>query len=63
MYLKPNKSLKTQQKEATDIAIALLEKVGMQDFIYKNVNSLSGGQKQRVAISRALAMNPRNYVI
>ncbi len=50
--------LKRERKEAIDIAVSLLEKVGMQDFIYNNVNSLSGGQKQRVAISRALAMNP-----
>lgn len=52
------KVLKRNKKEATDIAISLLTKVGMEEFLYKNVNSLSGGQKQRVAISRALAMNP-----
>lgn len=52
------KVLKRTKQEATEIAISLLEKVGMHEFLYKNVNSLSGGQKQRVAISRALAMNP-----
>jgi len=50
--------LKRKKEEAISIAIELLDKVGMKDFIHTNVNSLSGGQKQRVAISRALAMNP-----
>ncbi len=50
--------LKRNKEEAREIALSLLEKIGMKDFIHANVNSLSGGQKQRVAITRALAMNP-----
>lgn len=50
--------LKRDKKEAISVALSLLEKVGMQDYLNTNVNSLSGGQKQRVAISRALAMTP-----
>lgn len=50
---------KRDKKEATNIAKALLEKVGILDK--KNVypSRLSGGQQQRVAIARALAMQPK----
>lgn len=50
--------LNKDKEEAEQTALSLLEKVGIKEFAYANVNSLSGGQKQRVAISRALAMNP-----
>lgn len=46
------------QKEAVDLGIRLLEKVGLADKKDVYPNKLSGGQKQRVAIARALAMNP-----
>lgn len=39
-------------------AMALLERVGMQEKADVRPSSLSGGQQQRVAIARALAMNP-----
>jgi polar amino acid transport system ATP-binding protein len=47
------------RKQADEIAMALLNKVGISDK--KNVypDQLSGGQQQRVAIARALAMNPK----
>ena len=50
---------KRSSKEADEITMALLEKVGIADK--KNVypDQLSGGQQQRVAIARALAMNPK----
>ena len=44
--------------EARDIALALLEKVGLADKADVYPSALSGGQRQRVAIARALAMNP-----
>lgn len=53
------KVLKLSKKEATEVSMKFLEKVGMKDFAHSNVNMLSGGQKQRVAIARALAMNPK----
>lgn len=37
----------------------LLEKVGLEKFIYRYPSQLSGGQAQRVAIARALAMSPQ----
>jgi len=46
-------------REAEEVTMALLNKVGISDK--KNVypEQLSGGQQQRVAIARALAMNPK----
>ena len=46
-------------KEANDRAMALLEKVGIQDKAGVYPDQLSGGQQQRVAIARALAMDPK----
>jgi len=39
-------------------ALSVLEKVGLEDQIYKKPNQMSGGQMQRVAIARALVNNP-----
>ena len=52
------KVLHRSKKEATEIALKNLEKVGMSDRIHFRVHDISGGQKQRVAIARALCMNP-----
>ncbi|WP_053218398.1 amino acid ABC transporter ATP-binding protein [Virgibacillus senegalensis] len=56
--LAPIKVKRMSEKEAKDVAIPLLEKVGLSDKAEAYPESLSGGQKQRVAIARALAMNP-----
>lgn len=50
---------KRSRDEAMDIAMKLLDKVGIQDKINVYPDQLSGGQQQRVAIARALAMNPK----
>ena len=50
--------LKRSRKEATEIAMNYLQKVGMAPYIHAKPRQISGGQKQRVAIARALAMNP-----
>ena len=45
--------------EATERAMELLRKVGLEEKAYVYPHRLSGGQQQRVAIARALAMNPK----
>ena len=49
--------LKTRE-EATENAMALLRRVGLENKANEYPASLSGGQKQRIAIVRALAMEP-----
>ena len=49
---------KMDRKKAREIALNLLEKVGLKDKANFYPKTLSGGQKQRVAIARALAKNP-----
>ncbi len=58
IILAPTK-LKLQTKaEATERAMQLLKRVGLQDKAHNYPRQLSGGQQQRIAIVRALAMNP-----
>lgn len=45
-------------KEMIEIAEKELSRLGIGEFIKKNVKQLSGGQKQRVAIARALSVDP-----
>lgn len=59
LTLAPVNVRKTDKKEAQDIAMKLLEHVGLADKAQMYPDSLSGGQKQRVAIARALAMKPK----
>lgn len=51
------KGMKTA--DAHDLALRLLDKVGLRGFANRSPLTLSGGQSQRAAIARALAMNPR----
>jgi len=50
--------LKKDKKEATEIALELLDKMGLKDRAKSYPSQLSGGQKQRVSIARALALKP-----
>ena len=56
--LAPIKLKNMDKKEADNMGIELLERVGLKDKAKTYPNQLSGGQKQRVAIARALAMSP-----
>ena len=49
---------KINKREAEDIALSMLKKVGMDNWKNHYPIQLSGGQQQRVAIARALATNP-----
>ena len=59
LILAPVNVRKTDKKEARDIAMKLLERVGLADKAQMYPDSLPGGQKQRGAIARALAMKPK----
>lgn len=50
---------KYKKKQAEEIAMQLLERVGILEQANKYPGQLSGGQQQRVAIARALAMEPK----
>ena len=50
---------KRSKKEAEQIAMDLLAKVGITEKANVYPTKLSGGQQQRVAIARALAMQPK----
>ncbi|MFI6098456.1 amino acid ABC transporter ATP-binding protein [Lentzea sp. NPDC051213] len=52
------KVLKRGEKEAREVALHNLERVGLSDKVHAMPAQLSGGQQQRVAIARALSMNP-----
>jgi len=47
------------KKKAEEVALQLLERVGILEQANKYPGQLSGGQQQRVAIARALAMQPK----
>lgn len=59
VILAPVLTKKKNRKEAEEIALELLKKVGLKDKADVYPRTLSGGQQQRVAIARALAMEPR----
>jgi len=50
---------KMKKGQAEEIAMQLLDRVGIPEQADKYPGQLSGGQQQRVAIARALAMQPK----
>jgi polar amino acid transport system ATP-binding protein len=50
---------KMDKKEAEELAMFELDRVGLKDFADSYPSQLSGGQAQRVGIARALAMQPK----
>jgi general L-amino acid transport system ATP-binding protein len=57
--LAPIQVRKWTKQRAEEIAMELLERVGIPEQAYKFPGQLSGGQQQRVAIARSLAMQPK----
>ena len=58
MILAPMKVLNMPKEQATEKALGLLKRVGLEDRAGAYPIQLSGGQKQRIAIVRALMMEP-----
>lgn len=58
IVLPQRRVLKRSAEEAEQIALDLLQKVGLRDKAHAAPSRCSGGQQQRIAIARALAMNP-----
>ena len=58
LTLAPMKLKKMPKAQAEEMALNLLDRVGLKDRANAYPAPLSGGQKQRVAIVRALCMNP-----
>ena len=59
MIYAPVKTKRMTKDQATEKALQLLKRVGLEDKANVYPVTLSGGQKQRVAIARALAMDPQ----
>ena len=59
LTLAPIKLKKMDKGQAEQLALRLLNKVGLDDRADYYPIQLSGGQQQRVAIARALAMEPK----
>lgn len=57
--LAPIKVRKLSKRKANEIAMKLLERVGIPEKAHAYPANLSGGQQQRVAIARSLAMEPK----
>ncbi len=57
--LGPQKVRRLPKIDAEELAMQLLERVGIPEQAEKFPSQLSGGQQQRVAIARALAMQPK----
>jgi phosphonate transport system ATP-binding protein len=51
--------LRRYRQEDNDLALTLLEQVGLSGFEHKRADSLSGGQRQRVGIARAVMQHPK----
>jgi general L-amino acid transport system ATP-binding protein len=57
--LAPIQVRKWTKEKAEEVALQLLNRVGIPEQALKYPGHLSGGQQQRVAIARALAMQPK----
>ncbi len=58
----PVRVLGQNRQEATEEALKLLSRMGLEEKSGARPRDLSGGQQQRVAIARALAMKPRGLL-
>lgn len=59
IMLAPTWVRRWEKGRTQEVALQLLERVGILEQAHKYPGQLSGGQQQRVAIARALAMQPK----
>jgi general L-amino acid transport system ATP-binding protein len=59
IMLAPVQVRKWSKEKAEEVAMQLLNRVGIPEQAHKYPGQLSGGQQQRTAIARALAMQPK----
>lgn len=59
LTLGPRKLKKVSKKDAEELAIHYLRRVGLEQKAHAYPTTLSGGQQQRIAIARALTMQNR----
>jgi phosphonate transport system ATP-binding protein len=52
-------TLRHYSREDRELAMRLLDRVGLADKAWQRADTLSGGQQQRVGIARALAQQPQ----
>ncbi len=57
--LAPVRALRKSRASAEEVALGLLDQLGLADKARAFPEALSGGQRQRVAIARALAVEPQ----
>jgi len=57
------KAQRMSRPQATDAAMAMLERFGLADRCHDYPDRLSGGQQQRVAIARAVVSRPRALLL
>ncbi|SCU73422.1 glutamine transporter subunit; ATP-binding component of ABC superfamily [Cupriavidus necator] len=57
--LAPRKVKGMPRKQADDLGMQMLQKVGLEERAHYYPEQLSGGQQQRAAIARSLAMEPK----
>ena len=49
---------KRPSKKDKELALSMIEKMGMSNYVDRQIRQLSGGQQQRIGLARAIAVKP-----